>query len=177
MAQGRAGGAGPDVTRQRGVHAVRRVLLCALADAVMLMHLLRQWALRTALNAAPPQAALQPGPRDARAEQRSPELPLHPKEGPKDERPGVRPGAFETRSTYSAGEPMNSVTQPAPSRRFTLGPAQLSALVRWHGAVGQGDILAQLHQQPHFPLVDTGGTPRPARPRRRNPKGGPGHAA
>lgn len=177
MAQGGAGSAGPDVTRQRGVHAVRRVLLCAMADTVMLIHLLRQWALRTALNAAPPLAAPQPGPRDARAGQRSPELPLHPMEGTKDERPGVRPGAFESESTYARGEPMHSVPQAAATRRPILGPAQKSALLRWHGTRGQLELMVELTHQPHFPLVNTGGTPR--RPRRFTgpKKGGPGHAA
>lgn len=75
---------------------------------------------------------------------------------------------------------MTIVSHAAAPRRFHLGSAQLNALLRWHGAAKQGDLLPLLDRQPHFPVIETGGTP--AKPRRhytrpRHPQGGPDHAA
>lgn len=148
-------------------------LRCVMAAFLIALQL---WLLRAALKAAPPLAAAHPGRPGARVGQRSPERPRSSKDGQTVERPGVEPGALGGESTYARGESMHSVPQAPSSRRFTLGPAQTSALRRWHGLRGQGELIAQLHTQPHFPLVLTGGHPRPPR-RPLRPKGGPGHAA
>jgi hypothetical protein len=72
---------------------------------------------------------------------------------------------------------MPTVIHLPATRRPPIGPNQLSALMRWHGAKSQLAVLTTLREQPHFPLIDTGGTPAPPRKSRRNPRGGGSHAA
>ena len=169
-------GRGLHATRETERHATRAALALVLPTLLLLIDVLRTRVLRSALNAAIPLAAPEPGPRDARQGQRRPEHALHPKDGLKDDGPGLHPGAIESESTFEAGEPMNILTLPASPRRFHLGPAQQSALLRWHGPKTQGALMLELSHQPHFPLVNTGSTPAPKR-RPRRPTGGPGHVA
>ena len=72
---------------------------------------------------------------------------------------------------------MTTVIQMPAPRRPHIGPNQINALMRWHGAKSQIEVLTTLREQPHFPLIETGGTPLPPRKPRRNPRGGGNHAA
>ena len=93
----------------------------------------------------------------------------------KNECPGRLPRA-SSESTLLPGEPMNTVAQ-IPVARPAIGPNQLRALVRWHKAQSQFNVLVALSQQPKWPLISTGGTPHVAKRKSRANNPGGGHVA
>lgn len=135
---------------------------------------LRQWrVLRTAGPASHPRmTADQADASRLRAGSSERLLPV------KRERPGQPPEAFDN-PTSLPGEAMTTVPEPIAARRLRIGEKQLSALMRWHGAKTQMAVLTELSQQPHFPLIETGGQPIPRSRFRgpRRPNGGGHHAA